>query len=40
MVRLLASLSLVAMLLRADTANAQQRTLDIYWVDVEGGARP
>jgi len=38
MVRLLASLSLVAMLLRPDTANAQQRTLDIYWIDVEGGA--
>jgi len=38
MVRLLASLSLVAMLLGPDTANAQQRTLDIYWIDVEGGA--
>ena len=38
MVRLLASLSLVAMLLRPDTASAPQRTLDIYWIDVEGGA--
>ena len=38
MLRLLASFTLVAMLLHPDVASAQRRTLDIYWIDVEGGA--
>jgi competence protein ComEC len=29
---------LIAVLLRSNTASAQPRNLDIYWVDVEGGA--
>jgi competence protein ComEC len=38
MTKILTSLLLVAAVLRPDIAQAQRRTLDIYWIDVEGGA--